>query len=251
VSRRGDGQLQVGLDPDQRAVVPDRDPVRRLLRDLDHGVDPTRVDPELRVLLAALVDRGLARAADEPAIRRRLRAAARVAVLAPETVHPVAVGMLSAAGLTPGSFPDAGSAATLVVTVGAEPRRELLDREMRADRVHLPVTTLAGRVRVGPIVVPGLTACVRCVDEHHADRDPRHALVLEQHHAPEPRDEPAEEDLQLGLAWAARDLAGWVDGARPVTWSATVELCEGAPPVTRTWRRHPRCGCAWGDALAG
>ena len=54
--------------------------------------------------------------------------------------------------------------------------------------------------------------------------------------------------LLLALAWAARDLGRWVEGDRPTTWSASVEL--GEVPRVQSWRRHPRCGCAWGDALA-
>ncbi len=249
VSRRGDGQLQVGLHPDDRAVVPDSDDVRRLLRDLGHGVRTTRVPAPLVAVLEMLRGRGLAVDPDEAGDRARLLAAATVGVVGTDPARATAVRMLAAAGLQVAgrrTLP----AVMLHVTTGAEPRRDVLDQWVRDDRPHVTLTSLGGRTRIGPFVVPGRTACLRCVDEHLTDRDPRHPLVLEQHHDPDPADPVRAEDLQLALAWAVRDLAGWAGGRPPVTWSATVELGAEGPGLHR-WRRHPRCGCAWGDALAG
>jgi len=248
VSRRGDDQLQVGLHADDRLVVPDSPDVRRLLRDLGHGVRTTVVPPALATVLDGLLRRGLVVPPGQPEQRRRARATARVGVLAGESDRAAAVRALAAAGLQVAGR-RGRPAVVLLVTTGAEPRRDTLDRWMREDRPHLLVTSLGGRTRLGPLVVPGRTACQRCVDEHHTDLDPRHPLVLEQHHDPDPRDAVPPADLQLALAWAARDLGRWVDGDRPATWSATVEL--GEVPRVQPWRRHPRCGCAWGDALAG
>ena len=249
VSRRGDGQLQVGLHPDERAVVPDTDAVRRLLRDLGHGVRTSLVPAPLAGVVDTLRRRGLVVSPGEAAERARLVAALTVGVTADDAVRASAVRMLAAAGLqVAGRRSRAG--VLLHVTTGAEPRRDVLDQWVRDDRPHLTLTALAGRTRLGPFVAPGVTACQRCVDEHLTDRDPRHPLVLEQHHDPDPHDRQRPEDLQLALALAVRDLARWAEGRRPVTWSATVEL-EADPPVRHAWRRHPRCGCAWGDALAG
>ncbi|QBR91890.1 hypothetical protein [Nocardioides euryhalodurans] len=250
VSRRGAGQLQVGLHADRRLVLPDTDPVRRLLRSLGQGLDPAHVDPESVATVGCLLDRDLLETVDAAVVRRRLRETAGVAVVAEDPVRAAAVrAALAVAGLAPPG-PHEPPTMTLLVRTGAEPRRADLDHAVQTDRAHLPVTVVAGRARLGPLVVPGLTACVRCVDEHLTDRDPRHPLVLEQHHDPDPGDVPAPEVLQLALGWAVRDLATWVDGGRPVTWSATVELCDDGPR-THGWRRHPRCGCAWGDLVAG
>jgi hypothetical protein len=249
VSRRGDGHLQVGLHPGERAVLPDSDDLRRLLRDLGHGVRATRVPDRLAADLDTLRVRGLVEQCGAPGGPTARRHSASVGVSATDTLRATAVRMLAAAGLQVAgrrSRPDV----LLHVTTGAEPRRDVLDQWVRDDRPHLTLTTLAGRTRLGPFVVPGHTACLRCVDEHLTDRDPRHPLVLEQHHEPDPRDTGRPEDLQFALAWAVRDLTGWVEERRPTTWSATVELGTGDPTV-RSWRRHPRCGCAWGDALAG
>ena len=249
VARRGDGHLQVGLHPGERVVVADREPVRRLLRALAQGVDAAASGPADQALVTRLADRGLLRPVDEVVWRRRLRQAVRVGVVAAEPARSAAAGALAAAGLQIAE-PRTTPVVVLHLTTGAEPRREELDKWMRQDRPHLPLTMLAGHTRLGPLVVPGLTACLRCVDEHLTDQDPRHPLVLAQHHDPDPADAPAPEDLQLALAWATRDLITWVEGGRPTTWSSTLDLGpEG--PVARTWSRHPRCGCAWGDVLAG
>lgn len=249
VTSRGEGELQVGSHPDQRVVLPDHEPVRRLLDALDHGVDPAKVAPAMAATLAGLRRRGLAVPARDPGDRARLLGATRVQVVAPDAARAAAERLLGTVGLGIAR----GTARPLVglhVSLGAEPRREDLDHAMRAERPHLPLTFLAGRARLGPFVAPGLTACVRCVDEHLTDRDPRHPLVVQQHHDPDPRDAPSPEDLQLALAWAVRDLVTWVDGGRPSTWSTTADLRPEGPRLEQ-WRRHPRCGCAWGDVLAG
>ncbi len=50
----------------------------------------------------------------------------------------------------------------------------------------------------------------------------------------------------VAAGWAARDLATYVDGGRPSTWSTTLTLDADLTAVeTRTWSRHPECGCSW------
>ena len=243
VSRRGPGTLQVGLHAGRSAVLPDDPDVRALLERLRHGVDVRRLDAAHRDLVAQVADAGLLVAADERLARDRIRAAAVVAVEAPVPERALATRVLAEAGLTVG---DPGRA-TLVLTIGAEPRRDTVDALVQADRPHLLLTAVAGTVRVGPTVVPGESACLRCLDAHRTDRDPRHPLVVEQHLDRDPLDVPDPADLQLALSLAARDLVALVEGRRPVTWSATVDVGE-AGPVRRVWSRHPRCGCAWAGA---
>src|SRR5262249_3919740 len=73
------------------------------------------------------------------------------------------------------------SGATLhVVAVPGEPRRAASDRLVRDDVVHVWMATFPDRVRIGPFVAPGRSACLRCVDAHLGDRDVRRATVLHQ-----------------------------------------------------------------------
>lgn len=248
VSERSDRTLQVGLHPGRRLVLPDDPAVRGALTLLRHGVEPGRLGTDQRDLLHRLDRAGLVADPDDDVARARASEQALVDVRATGTVRTELVRLLGEAGVRVAS----GSAGTvaIVVTIGAEPRRETVDELVRADQPHLVLTSAAGRLRVGPFVVPGLTACLRCLDEHVTDRDPRHPLVVQQHLAPDPTDLPAQPDLHLALAWAARDVVCLISGDRPTTWSATVDIEPGGP-VTQPWRRHPRCGCAWGDVLAG
>jgi hypothetical protein len=248
VTERRDGSLQVGLHVDRRLILPDQRAVRELLARLRHPLDPAGLADAERVLADRLAAAGLLDDEHEVARRTATRRAALIEVVADDTAGALARRLLVEAGLTAARGRD-DPALTLVVTGGAEPPRPDLDRLAQADRPHLLVTSVADRVRVGPCVVPGLTACVRCVDEHLADRDPSHPRLVAQHLVADRADVPRPADLALGLAWAVRDVVALVDGDRPTTWSATVDLTPGGP-VTHEWRRHPRCGCAWGDLLA-
>jgi bacteriocin biosynthesis cyclodehydratase domain-containing protein len=134
-----------------------------------------------------------------------------------------------------------------------EPDRELVDGWTRGGTPHLLVRLTEGRALVGPFVVPGATACLRCVDAHCTDADPAWPLLVQQYAAASASDRPdgVPEPLDpllaaLALAWAARDLAAYVDGRRPSTWSATVTLHPDPGHLeTRSWLRHPGCSCTW------
>jgi bacteriocin biosynthesis cyclodehydratase domain-containing protein len=146
------------------------------------------------------------------------------------------------------SPPDCG----VLVGVG-EPDRDLLDGWTRSGTPYLLVRLTEGRAVVGPFVLPGTTACLRCVDAHHTDLDPAWPLLVRQyasaaaHDRPDGAPEPVDPLLAtLALAWAARDLASYVDGGRPSTWSSTLTLHPRLSRLeTRAWLRHPACGCCW------
>lgn len=157
----------------------------------------------------------------------------------------------SPSGLAPPG-PDHGPVLGVLIGVG-EPDRELLDPWMRA---HLPVLVVRlteGRAVIGPFVAPGRTACVRCIDAHHTDADLEWPLLVRQYAAAVSTDradgapEPVDPALAaLAVAWAARDVASYVDGARPSTWSTTL-IFDGTLGAVeaRSWLRHPECGCSW------
>jgi bacteriocin biosynthesis cyclodehydratase domain-containing protein len=273
VLRRSRTQLQIGLGPTHRLLVPDTEPVRRTLRHLTRG-EAVPEDDETRdvlVLLApVLVDgAGLvaphvaagdaaAAALHDPTgyadlLERRRRARVLVSGGLGDGSDPD--GLLAAAGLhvdraaagADGPPPDVA----LVIRTG-EPDREALDPLLRDGVAHVLVRVVEGSAVVGPFVEPGRTACLRCLDAHRELDDPR-APVLAGRHAlvgDDRRDgvaEPVDSALAaLALAWAVRDVVTHVDGGRPSTWSSTVRLAPALASVTRTeWLRHPRCGCGW------
>ncbi len=145
-----------------------------------------------------------------------------------------------------------GRDVTVLLSDG-EPTRRQVDRLMAADRPHLLLTVLDTTVRLGPFVIPGRTACLRCYDARRTEDDPGWPTVHTQCTGPAggwglvPRD-PAL--LDLALAWAARDVAAYADGDRPATWSATVTIDSELLVPREDLARHPHCGCCWDELTA-
>ena len=278
VVRRDAEHLQVGVE-DRCVVLPDRPEVRTLLQRLTGtGTEPVPgpdVSPATLLALARLgragllVDRQelaacLTTYADGPAQRAaalatlhssprdaeaRWTARTRAGVHvdgAPADTSP-REQVLAAAGVRSVREADASERDLVVLLRDREPDRDELDRLQHDDVPHLLVRAALDHVVVGPFVDPGRTACVRCLDAHRTDRDPRWPLVLAQQAG---LDAPAVRDpalWQLALGWAARDVLRRLDGEEPSTWSATVHVGPDLQPRRRTWRRHPRCGCGWAD----
>jgi bacteriocin biosynthesis cyclodehydratase domain-containing protein len=279
VLRRGTSEVQVGLHPEDALVLADTDPVRTSLRLLagsgDLGDHPDTsiyealaahdVVVDERAVLPLLASNGLrphasaalARSAGDraPDLCRRRRESRPVVRsfghACGQTVRRSLVDLMADAGLaehTGRSAYDVG----VLVGVG-EPDRELVDEWTRAGTPYLLLRLTEGRAVVGPFVVPGRTACLRCVDAHHTDADPVWPLLVRQYADAASRDradgapEPVDPLLAaLAVAWAARDLAAYVDGQRPSTWSTTVTLSPRPGEVeSRSWLRHPGCACSW------
>jgi len=134
-----------------------------------------------------------------------------------------------------------------VATLG-EPRREVSDTLVRDDLAHLWLAVLAGSVRIGPYVEPGRTTCLRCLDAHLGDVDPRRATVLLQLEDACPGLDVAPDPslVQIGVAWAVHDVVRRLDGQPPSLTSATVTITDALQITRHDWLRHPHCGCAWG-----
>jgi bacteriocin biosynthesis cyclodehydratase domain-containing protein len=143
---------------------------------------------------------------------------------------------------------------TLRVLVGlGEPTRDLVDPWLRDGSPHLVVRMVEGRAVVGPFVVPGRTACLRCIDGYRREEDPAWPLLVEQYARATRTDrsdgipEPVDAALAtVALGWAARELSTYAEGGEPVSTSATISLSPLLDSVdTRRWPPHPHCGCAW------
>ncbi|HET6624765.1 MAG TPA: TOMM precursor leader peptide-binding protein [Nocardioidaceae bacterium] len=290
VLRRSDRELQVGLGPHRAVVLADDDEARRCLDLLRRSAEIGEYDGS--AALEVLTEGGLVVDGGTlmpliPARRGAPAARADVAALAhsdgddaPRLVAArsgirlavVGFGNAAGAGLAEelrtlsrdaGLRVTTATAPDVVAVVGVgEPTREIVDGWMRAGTPHLPVRLVEGSATVGPFVVPGSTACLRCLDAHHTDVDPSWPLLVMQYAAASARPradgvpEPVDGLLAtIALAWAARDLVSYVEGRRPSTWSATIRFDPHLSAVeTRTWLRHPDCGCSWAEtrpALAG
>jgi hypothetical protein len=113
---------------------------------------------------------------------------------------------------------------------------------------HVPhlVATVRGEVgMVGPLVVPGVTSCLRCADLHRRDADPRWPRFAAQLTATEPPPSGATVTCLVTVATAALQVLAYLDGsAAPATLDATVELRPpDLRPRVRRWPPHPACDC--------
>lgn len=262
VVRRDASTLQIGIDPPRRVTAPDTDGVRRLLDDLRAARPPDEPDAAARACLAALLEAGLVVDADLPGVEgaqfgpdagRRItaRRTTSVGVRGPGGLGSRAAGLLVDAGLRPPAETEPPTA-WLVLSSG-EPVRDTLDELVREGAPHLVVTSRAGLVELGPFVSPGRTACLRCVDAHRAESDPRRHLVVDQvaRAGADGAIEPDDDLLWwLALSWAVRDLLRFAEGDRPSTWSTSFEIGPTDAPLGVDWRRHPHCGCSWDEGLS-
>lgn len=276
VFRRDDQHLQLGLDRDQ-VVLKASPGVRRLIDDLIHGRSPSTQPIDAAAAFLELSTRGLlierhelkaalGRGTHRPAVvsafaahgivapdRLRQRGSFAVAIRAPgdAPIHPWYVdlsALIVESGLKVERRPERAGV-VLALQLG-EPPRSRFDELMRADQPHLVVTVLPDRVRVGPFVAPGLTACMRCVDAHLAEDDPRRPLLMLQLEEKGPTDDSGEAWdpglVRSGFGMAIRDLVSFADGELPSTWSTTIEVERHFEFSRRRWSRHPHCGCCWG-----
>jgi hypothetical protein len=240
VVRRDDRHLQIGVDEPDRLVLPDRPGLHDALTHLDRPPpDDAREVVDRLVADGWVVDLAAEAEARRSAADRR----APVAL----TADSILEDAVRRACLTATVRVDPEVALRLVVTSG-EPSRALSDSLMRDDVPHLWVAVQPHRVRLGPFVEPGRTVCLRCVDAHLGERDPRRATVLHQV-ADLPSSPYAVVDpglLSLAAAWAVRDVCLRLDGDEPSLRSATVTITSALEVSRVEWLRHPHCGCAWG-----
>lgn len=236
VVRRDDRHLQLGLDPPERLVLPDQPGLLEAL------TEPARTPPRhLHDVLDELVRAGWV--VDAGARARSSAGRAPFAATVDAGLDALLARTCTAAGIAR----EATGVARLVATVG-EPRRSVSDALMRDDTPHLWLAVLPTSVRIGPYVEPGRTACLRCVDAHLGDVDPRRATVL--HQLEELASAPVTDAdpclTQLGVSFAVRDLVRLLDGEPSAVRSATVSVTGELQVTRRDWLRHAHCGCAWG-----
>lgn len=184
--RRDATHLQVGTSPG--TVIDDRPGLRSFLRLLNgvRDVEQLRrlvrsdvpelegdVDDVLKPLLAcgAVVD------ARSLHVRRpRLRVALHEDA-ASRSLGRAIGHMLTDLGIRTLDSPDPDL--LLVVSCG-EPARAVFDEAHRHGICHLPVVLDEDRIRVGPLVIPGVTPCLTCLDLHRTDWDRAWPALLPQ-----------------------------------------------------------------------
>lgn len=111
-------------------------------------------------------------------------------------------------------------------------------RAMASDRVHLPVVVGDQTIEVGPLVVPGRSACRRCADLGRLDRDPDRRRAWGEI----PETEPSSGEIAQTVATVAQLARAISRGTvRPGVITTIDRTTLGT--VTETIDPHPQCGC--------
>ena len=108
---------------------------------------------------------------------------------------------------------------------------------LRRDVPHLPVILGDSSAAIGPLVVPGRTACLLCLQRHTTDADPAWPAIASQLWG---RRSPAETELvasEVAAIVARMVVSGSAPSDQVVIDAATGEQSRQAFDV------HPECGC--------
>lgn len=134
----------------------------------------------------------------------------------------------------------------LAVLADEPPQRRLVDDLHRDGVAVLVVAVREGHGVVGPLVLPGRTPCLGCLERHRTDDNPHWPVV-----APLLAGRPGRADaactlatVGLAVAQVLAALSGFAGGAEPATLGVTLELDVTAGTVVRRQHvTHPACPC--------
>jgi hypothetical protein len=162
--------------------------------------------------------------------------------MAPRGTPPTVPGGTPQMALSSG-----GKLPDLAVLVGLHDH-ELASALVRERVPHLAASASEAIGVVGPLVVPGQSACLRCLDLARTDRDPAWPLILAQLAGREPHPTACDAALATAVAaQAASQALAFVDRAAPASAvvNGTLELVLPAWQWRRrTWPPHPKCSCS-------
>jgi hypothetical protein len=292
VWRDGD-TVQIGLDPQRAVAITGVSGAADVIRLLDGSRDRPEVIAEAarRGVPVAMTERVLAVLAtagaliDYPAqlfrsvpteLRRRLlpvlaaaslagqdgdggasllarRSATAVAVCGAGPLADSVADLLTRSGLaTHHRESDDRGPADLLVLVGHRSPDQTAQL-LRSAHPHLSVTASEGIGVVGPLVLPGRTACLRCLDLARAERDAAWPLVLAQLSGSGASPPACDPVLAAAVAAQAAAIAvAFADGG-PLSRAAVNGTLELVLPDWR-WRRrswwpHAACCCGASDPV--
>lgn len=169
-------------------------------------------------------------------------------VAGPAAAGPASTGTARGPRSRPRRRPD-------LVILADTPRRELPAALVRRAVPHLAAAASEAIGVVGPLVLPGRSACLRCLDLTRAEHDPAWPLILAQLAGLTAADPLACDTVLATMvaAQAAAQALAFVDqGAAAAVTNGTLELVlPGWQWRRRTWQPHPRCDCHHPGLAAG
>ncbi|OLT08971.1 hypothetical protein BJF78_06330 [Pseudonocardia sp. CNS-139] len=142
--------------------------------------------------------------------------------------------------------PPQRTVADLLVLADVAPDAVRIGALQAAGTPHLVAALREGTGVVGPLVLPGRTACLGCLELHRRARDASWPAVSAQLAGRAGQAGPECVTATAGLA-TAQALAALDGGAPPPTLDATLEIDPTAGTlVRRLWTPRPECGCGAG-----
>ncbi|GAA1001504.1 hypothetical protein GCM10009551_073660 [Nocardiopsis tropica] len=238
-----------------------RTPVEVHRRAADAGL----TDGDVAELLDALREHGLLQ--PEPrsaALRVHLHGRGQVTDALLDEVASLDCVQVSA-GTSRSWTPEGRDVDLVLLTDALSPDPVLVRRLMHGRVPHLPVVVRDGAGVIGPLVLPGATACLRCLDHTRTDADPGWPTLACQLFGRSGRATP--QVLRMTAAVAALQVeavavggssdpadapadAGGdtaVQGDGPAVLGCTLEV-ERCGIAVRRWLMHPSCGCGRASA---
>jgi len=231
----------------RRGLLVDADAHLRRVADLSAGTtaavaDPAAADP---TVVAPLVDL-LARPDGEQ--RWAARRAGRIRLCGHGATRPALHALLTGSGVVPQQRDGDEPADLVVLTDDHEPSADLLARLLRDDVTHLVGGLRTGDGRIGPLVVPGWTACSRCHDLRRSAADPswrwRRAALCGPAIHPLGANTASPLVVAVTTALLAGEVLAFLEGRTPHTAGGVLSVTADDPiPTREPLEPHPWCGC--------
>ncbi|MCA2190710.1 ThiF family adenylyltransferase [Nonomuraea cavernae] len=109
---------------------------------------------------------------------------------------------------------------------------------------HLLVSAFEGHGSVGPLVLPGRTACLHCLDLTRRDGDPDWPIVTARLGGYPPGEIACDTTLAALMAASVTGHAlAYLDGREAAVTNGTVDVMPDWHWKTRPWSPHPECRC--------
>ncbi|MFC5830006.1 hypothetical protein [Nonomuraea insulae] len=148
--------------------------------------------------------------------------------------------------LAGGSFlGDKSDRPDLVILAPVTPMDMVLVNELSSLKIpHLLVSAFEGHGTIGPLVLPGDSACLHCLDLTRRDRDPLWPMVTARLGGYPPGEIACDAALASVVAGAAVGHAlAHIDGREPAVTNGTMEVTPDWRWKRRSWKVHPQCRC--------
>ncbi|ARC56332.1 hypothetical protein AS850_04480 [Frondihabitans sp. 762G35] len=178
-------------------------------------------------------------------------AASRIAVTGSSPLLDAIVAMLVGCGLSPERVDAESVAVRPPPVLGVAVSHHVHDPQvtgawLRRDVPHLCVVMGDRSTRVGPVVVPGATACAHCLDLHRSEVDPGWGVIAGQLWGRRPTVEGPVVVADVAARAARRIRDRLLDPPGDPVRDAVIDTVDHETGrVTSTVSRpHPSCGCA-------